>query len=329
MGDFSRTGLKLLAVMTITLFTANIYGQPDMAGVYEAFNQGVQMMKINPDAAVTSFEKAIGLANQVGSDEAIDVKDQAMKQIPKIYWESAKNLAGKKDYDAAIAKLDACIESSNRVDDKSQASRALSTIVSIYNVQGTDAFTSNDSEAALEYFDKAISRNSGYAKAYLGKVLTYDEIGDFEKMEEAALLGLEASNTSRDSKTAGDIQQKLRGTFFNLAQENMKDQDYASAAQNLSKSIEYGNNNALTYYQLGLAYKGQNRWNEAIEAYNRSLELDLGSDADKAKIYFELGGAYQSISDNARACESYKKALHGQFEEAAKYQIENILNCGN
>lgn len=319
--------MKFLAVLVLAGFTANIYGQADMAGVYDAFNQGVQMMKINPDAAVTSFEKAIELADQVGSDEAIEVKGQAMKQIPKMYWESAKKLAGKKDFDEAIAKLDACIESADRVDDKSQASRAFSTILSIYNTQGTTAFTSDDNEAALGYFDKAISRNSTYAKAYLGKVLTYDKTGDFEKMEEEALLGLEAAKASKDSKTAGDIRQKLRGTFFNLAQENMKDQDYVSAAQNLSKSIEYGNDNALTYYQLGLAYKGQTRWDEAIDAYNKSLELDMGGNEDKAKFYFELGGAYQAISDNARACESYKKALYGEFEEAAKYQIENVLNC--
>jgi len=80
-----RTGLRLLTILVILGISTNSYGQADIAGVYDAFNQGVQMMKINPEAAVTSFEKAIELADQVGGDEANEVKSQAMKQIPKMH----------------------------------------------------------------------------------------------------------------------------------------------------------------------------------------------------------------------------------------------------
>ena len=53
----------------------------------------------------------------------------------------------------------------------------------------------------------------------------------------------------------------------------------------------------------------------------------MGTDAEKAKVFFKLGGAYEALGNTAKACESYKKALHGEFAEAAKYKIETELGC--
>jgi tetratricopeptide (TPR) repeat protein len=286
------------------------------------------MMKMNPDAAIISFEKAVKLADEVGA-EADEIKDQASKQIPKMYWESAKALAGKKDYDGALAKLDACIETSEKVGDKEQASRAGSTALTILNAQGSTALNAKDYDNALGYFDSALAREPRYAKAYLGKVLAYDGMGDYDRMEETALLGIEAAKASRDAKTSGDIEKKVRATFFNNAQESMKSKDYASAIDNLNKSIEFGNSSSITYYQLGLAQEGIEKWNDAIVSFNKAIELEMGGDGEKAKVYFELGKSYQAVSDVANACASYKKALVGEFAEAAKYQIETVLQCSN
>ncbi|MCD4768704.1 MAG: tetratricopeptide repeat protein [Bacteroidales bacterium] len=324
-----RMGLKTLTALFILGISVSISAQTEMAEVADAFNQGVQMMKINPDMAIKSFETAIELADQVEGEEAAELKNQAMKQIPKMYWESAKKLAGKKDYDNAITKLDACIETSKKVGDKSQASRAFGTALSILNVQGSTALGKGDHAAALEYFDKALERRASYAKAYLGKVLVYEEMGDLVKMEEAAIMGIEAARASRDKKTGSNIQQKLRGTYFNSAQAKMKNKDYAGAEKCLSKAIEYGNNNSNAHYQLGLALKGQKKWEEAVTSFNNAVEVDMSDDAEKAKIYFELGGAYQTLGDSVKACTSYKKAMFGAFAEASKYQIENVLECDN
>ena len=312
----------------ITALSLQAFGQAEMSQVVEAFNEGVAQMKTNPDAAVVSFEKAVSLANEVG-DEANDIKDQAIRQIPKMYWESAKKFAAKKDYDGALAKLEACIKSSKEIGDNAQASRANSTALTIINTQGSVALAAKDYDGALGYFNKVIEREARYAKAYLGKVLVYDEMKDYASMEEAAKKGIEAAKASRDSKTSEDISKKVRGTFFNNAQESMKNKEYSSAIDYLSRSIDFGNLNADTYYQLGLAQEGVGKWNDAIDSFTEALEYEAGGDADKAKIYFEMGKSYQSISDTANACASYKKALFGEFAEAAKYQIETVLQCAN
>jgi tetratricopeptide (TPR) repeat protein len=329
MGDFFRTGLRTLATLIMLSIAINTSAQTQMSDVADSFNQGVQMMKINPDAAITSFLKTIELADQVGTDEAINLKNQAITQIPKMYWESAKKLAGKKDYPGAIEKLDACIETGTTAKDTKLVQRAKSTKVGIVNLQGNTAMAQGDFDAALSYFDKAIQLNPKYAKAMLGKTLVYDKMGDLDKMEEAGIKGMELATSARDNKTAGTIQQKLRSSFFNSAQAKFQAEDFAGAEKCLSRSVEYGNNSAIVHYQLGLAYEGQKKWNEAVSSFTKSAELDMGTDAEKAKIFFKLGGAYEALGNTAKACESYKKAIHGEFAEAAKYKIETELGCDN
>lgn len=327
MGELFRTGLKTLTAFIILGISVSAFGQTQMSDVADTFNQGVQMMKINPESAITSFKKVIELADELGSDEAMDLKAQAVTQIPKMYWELAKASFGKKDYDKALVELDACMETGTRANDTKLVARAKSTKLSIINQQGNIALSKGEYDAALTYYDSALALNSKYAKALLGKTLVYDKMGDLEKMEEVGVMGMEVATSAKDNKTAGTIKQKLRSTFFNSAQSKFQAEDFSGAEQCLSRSVEYGNNNALVHYQLGLAYEGQSKWNEAIVSFNKSVELDMGSDAEKAKVFFKLGGAYEAIGNSTKACESYKKALHGEFAEAAKYKIETVLKC--
>ena len=328
MGELKRKALRSILTIFVMTLSINVFGQATMAEVVETFNAGVNMMKTNPDAAITSFEKTVALANQVGA-EATEIKDQALKQIPKMYWESAKNLAGKKDYEGALVKLEACIKTSGTVNDESLAARANTTALSILNVMGTNALSEGDYPAALKYFDQVIVREPRYAKAFLGKVLVYSEMGDYDKMEETALMGIEIAKSTRDNKTAADIQTKLRSTFLNNSQVHMRDENYAAAVQDLTRSIEYGNVSALIWYQLGQAQQGISKWADATKSFTSSLELELGGDIEKAKIYFELARSYQELGDAVKACANYKKAMFGDFAEAAKYQVETVLKCGN
>lgn len=328
MGRLLRTGLKTILVVMILGLSVNVSGQATMNDVKASFNQAVQMEKINPEAAIGSYEKVIELAAEVGGAEADQIKGQAVTRIPKMNYEAAKKLAGKKDYEGAVEKLDAAIDGFKAIDDKRQVARSLSTILSIRNVQGNTAFSEKNYEAALGFFDDAIARKPNYTKAYLGKLLVYDKMGDIAKMEETAKKGLEVAS-AKDNSITGNIKKKMRGYYFNAAQQNMAGQDYSTAESNLKNSILYGNGNMIVHYQIGLAQKGQKKWSDAVQSFNEALVLETGADEDKAKIYFELGTAYQALGDNSKSCESFKKALFGEFAEAARYQIEKVLMCDN
>ncbi|MEA1887914.1 MAG: hypothetical protein U9N72_11960 [Bacteroidota bacterium] len=327
MGVLFRKSLNALFLLVILGITQLTYGQTTINDVKSSFNQAVQMEKINPETAVTSYEKVIELADEVSGEEADQIKGQAMTRIPKMYYESAKQYAGAKKYEKSIEMLDASIEGYKAIGDERSASRSLNTIVSIRNVQGASALNEGNYEEALGFYNNALQRDPNYTKAYLGKLIIYDKMENIEKMEEVAMMGLQVCDQERDNRTAGDIKKVMRTHYFNDAQTAMAEKDYVKAESNLKNTIEYGNNNVIVHYQMGLAQKGQEKWPEAVQSFNEALELETGGAEEKAKIYFELGGAYQALDQKNEACAAYKNALYGEFKEAARYQIDNVLEC--
>lgn len=317
----------MLFLLVILGLTQSTYGQVTINDVKASFNQAVQMEKVNPEAAVTSYEKVIELADEVGGMEADQIKGQAMTRIPKMYYESAKQYAGAKKYEKSVEMLDASIEEYKSIGDARSASRSLRTILSIRSVQGASALNEGNYEEALAFYNDALQRDPDYTKAYLGKLLVYDKMENVEKMEEVAMMGLQVCEQERDNETAGDIRKVMRAHYFNDAQSAMAEKDYVKAENNLMNTFEYGNNNVIVHYQMGLAQKGQEKWSEAVQSFNEALELETGGAEEKAKIYFELGGAYQALGQKNEACAAYKNALYGEFKEAAQYQIDNVLEC--
>jgi hypothetical protein len=75
---------------------------------------------------------------------------------------------------------------------------------------------------------------------------------------------------------------------------------------------------------MAIAYNGESKWDDAITAANKALELET---ADKSDIHFELGKSYEGKGDGAAACQSYKSVTGGANVSAAKYQIEQVLKC--
>jgi len=327
MGVIIKKGLKTVFMLVLLGITPVIYGQATMNDIKSSFNQAVQMEKVNPEAAINSYNNVIELADQLGGEEAEQIKNQAISRIPKMYYEAAKKLAGQKEYEASVKMLDQSISAYNSVGDERAAARSLRTILSIRGVQGASALNAGNYDQALNFYNDALERDPSYTKAYLGKLVIYDKMEDEDKMVEVARKGLAVAEQERDNSVAGDIGKLMRGHYFNEAQMAMREQDYAAAENHLKNSIEYGNNNVIVHYQMGLAQKGQEKWAEAVESFNEALELETGGPEEKARIYFELGGAYQALNKDAEACESYKNALHGEYAEAAQYQIDNVLKC--
>jgi tetratricopeptide (TPR) repeat protein len=99
---------------------------------------------------------------------------------------------------------------------------------------------------------------------------------------------------------------------------------FAAAVENLLIAGEYDNAEPRIPYYLAISYNGLAKWDEAITAANKALELQT---EDKSDIYFELAKAQENKGDKASACANYKNVTGGNNVEAAKYQIEQVLKC--
>ncbi|MBM3420006.1 MAG: tetratricopeptide repeat protein [Bacteroidetes bacterium] len=320
---------KTATVAALLLITSVTSAQVTMKEVADAFNQGVQFASTNPELAVKSFEQAIKYADEVGGDEALGLRNQAMAQIPKLYFDHARALVSKNDLNGALAQLKNCIAAGEKYNMPQYANNARPTISAIYLSLGNAAFKSKNYTEAISNFNQSTEYNPRAIKAHLGKVLVFNEQGLEAEMVGAAIDGMNSNPVPNDMAVIEDIKRVVSNFYFNSAQTTMQAKNYSTTESNLLNAIKFGMDaNPIVYYQLGLARMSMNKWDEAVEALMESVDLDeAAAAADKAKYFFNLGKSYEALGNAQKACESYKKALHGEFAQAAKFQIENVLKC--
>jgi tetratricopeptide (TPR) repeat protein len=92
--------------------------------------------------------------------------------------------------------------------------------------------------------------------------------------------------------------------------------------------MKYDDTNKDMLFYLAKAYNGAKSFDKALEISNKGIALEEDVPEKEAKFYFEAGNALAGKGDKPAACESYKKAMFGQFAESAKYEIEVTLKCG-
>lgn len=96
--------------------------------------------------------------------------------------------------------------------------------------------------------------------------------------------------------------------------------DYNMSANLLNKAIEYTNKNADVYWELGNAYEGLNKSGDAVNAYERAVELNPGM----AKAYTRIGVIWRNARRGELSDESFKKAIAADpnFPPAYREQAE-------
>jgi tetratricopeptide (TPR) repeat protein len=320
--------LRHLLSLAAVLMTVSLSAQTTMKEVADAYNEGVQYITSNQELAIKAFEKTIALADAVAEPEAVQLKNNAIGQIPKLYFDWARALAGKNDLKGAVTQLENCLKASEKYKSTQYVRNATTTLAAIHLSLGNNALTAKDYPTALTNYDAAISYDNQSVKSFLGKIMVYQAQNQLDEMVEIAEAAIAAGSRPNDAAVLVDINRVLSTAFFNAAQKSMQDKNYKMTEEHLNNSVKFGNDNSVVYYQLGLARMNMDKWSEAVDAFMEAADTEEGGDAEKAKIYFNMAKCYESLNNATKACESYKKALFGEFAAAAKYQIETVLKCG-
>ena len=177
-------------------------------------------------------------------------------------------------------------------------------------------------DVAIEKYNKSLGYKEGYYKAYYGLGLVYKKQENLPLMKEN--LDKSIAGAGDDTKLIGNAKDAASSAFQKAGALQLQSSKYAAAVENLLASQEYDNTEPRTYYYLAIAYNGLSKWDEAITAANKALELQTD---DKSDIYFELAKAQENKGDKANACTNYKNVTAGNNVEAAKYQITQVLKC--
>lgn len=316
---------KLRIVIFLMLMTIAGYAQTKNDAI-AAYNEGVQLLQSDAAGALAAFEKCIGICKTLG-EEGEETRALAEIQIPKLHYSMAREEMQAKNYEEAIAKFNLAIQTAEEYKDAKVKEGSEKLVMQLHYIVGNAYSKSGDFEKAHANYDKAIQYDPLYTKAYLAKGLAYREQDDEENMKATLDKAIETGMTTNDLKTVETAEKVLQNTYFNAAVQALNDQNMEEAEKALILTIDYGNQSVDAFYQLAKIYNSKQMFAEAIAKINKAIEYETGSDEEKAKLYYELATSYVGQGNTDAACEAYKNALFGAYEENAKYQIEYVLKC--
>jgi tetratricopeptide (TPR) repeat protein len=315
-----KTFRIILSIALIAVFLPAFSQTLDEAGA--AFNQGIQFTKdLNYAEALRSYESTIQICEKLG-DEGMELQLKAEQQMPNTYFNIAKGYYEAKKYNEAILNFESASTWADKMGESKTADASRTYLAGIYTAQGNADLKAEAYDKAFEKYNKALTYKPEYYKAYYGMGLTYKKQDNLPLMKES--LDKVISMAGDDAKTIGQAKDAAASAYLNTGAKALQGNGFSKAIENLNASLEYDTTNYKAYYYLALAYNGTSKWDDAIGAANKALELTT---EDKSDIYFELGKSFEKKGDNAAACDAYKKVTGGNNVEPAKYQVTQVLKC--
>ena len=311
----------IMGFVMLTSIAFNLSAQTlDDAGA--AFNAGIQFTKEAKYAeAAASYEQTITICKQVG-DDGMELQIKAEQQLPGTYFNLAKGLFDAKNYNDAIPNFEKSAQYAEQMGETKTADAARAYLSGIYYSLGNTDLKNEAYDAAIEKYNKSLSYKETYYKSYYGLGLVYKKQENLPLMKEA--LDKVIAMAGDDTKSINSAKDAAASAYQKAGAVALQSGKYSVAVENLVASQEYDTTKASAYYYLALSYNGLSKWDDAIAAANRALELQT---EDKSDIYFELGKSYEKKGDNATSCQNYKKVTAGNNVAAAKYQMETVLKC--
>ncbi len=177
---------------------------------------------------------------------------------------------------------------------------------------------------AEKNFGRAAALNPGFEQARLGLARALGLQGKIAQARD--LLGtllaanpqnlrawfllsqIEATGDPKSSREALDkviaIQPNFAPAFRDRGLLSVREQTYVSASEDLSRAVEMGLHDVLTYNSLGICYSRMNRLDDAVESYRRAI----AADSNYAQAHLNLGFAYERMNQLELKKKEYAEA---------------------
>lgn len=327
---------KTILTSVIAFSSILVFAQATQTDAINTYNQARELAQAKDfDAAISAYTNAITIATQLGA-EGNDIKERSEKQIPKLYFSKAvesynafKSAPSIPNLDNAITNFGEAQEVGSESGDDEVSRRSTGVLAQLHYQKATMLFKREDFSGADISLNSAINTNSNYAKAYYQKGLVHKKLnpddmdGIIGWFDRAIDVGTQVNDRDvvRQSKEAAHSELLYKGSKAIEARRN------SQAVEMLELSLEYNETSSDSYYRLAEVSNKVGSSDKAIDYATKALANEQGGSTDKAKIYFELGIAYQVKADNAKACEAFKSASYGSFRAPSEHKMEFELKC--
>jgi len=220
-------------------------------------------------------------AFQIGDDDkakellaTVREKDPNIYIVPFLLGETALR---RQKWEEAAAELKRCLELNPNFD---QAMAGLARAL----------INSGNQGEARQWLDKALQFNSQNYRVWY-------ELGHLESQTDKAAA-------VRSYEKAIAIQPNFAPVRRDLGMLQFQQQNYAQAAEHLSKAAELGLDEAPLFNFLGISYSRTDRLPKAVSTYQRALKLD----PNYAEAHLNLAFAYQRQNRPPQAKREYDRA---------------------
>jgi tetratricopeptide (TPR) repeat protein len=329
--------------MVLALVTTAVFAQTKTDAV-KLYNAGLEQAgNNNYEQAIASLTQALTVANQLGP-EGEDIKNRAEKQIPTVYFRKAaanykafqksKSLT---DLDSAIDAFKEAVEVGNEYNDKRVTPKAEGIIPQLYYQKSVMYYSKNEYEKANDAVDEALNLNSNYATAYYQKAKIFkkendtDGDGIIDQNIDELLTWYDRAIEVADKTKQKDVSDAAREAAYEelvaVGTNQSAGGNVSDAIETLHKALNYDDAGANAYYRLAEAYNKAGNAKNAIKNAKSALQYENGGKTDKAKIYYELGFAHQTLGNKSEACDAFTNALYGSFKSPAQHKMEYELKC--
>ncbi len=291
----------------------------------EAYNAGASMLKDDPSGALVKLYEALEISLELDYDGQ-ETQLLAQSLIPKAHQQLAMNLYRDKKLPETLDQLEKARKTSIDFNDDATLARVDKIIPQLYNQMGNAEFRQELFAEAIDHYKKAIDIKTDYTDPYWGIALSYEKMEDFDAMMDYLKKTLDVANSMNDKSKVENAQKKAKGYLLKSGDVAQKENRYAEAIDFFNKSLEFDAEDGTVYFLLAVNNAELKQWEKVIEFSALALEHANGQ-LDKAGIYYQMGTAYQNLKRNAEACESFSKALNGSYGPAAEYQMKEVLKC--
>lgn len=336
---FKRSSIAIV----LALMATTVLAQTKTDAV-KAYNAGYEEAKAgNFEAAIASYTQALTIARQIGP-EGEDIVDRVEQQIPAAYFNKARAQYQEYQKSKSLEALDATISAFREVvqvgeeyNDQRVTPIAERNIPVLLYQKSVTLYSNDELEKATEAIDKALNENSNYAVAYYHKAKIVkkqndtDGDGIIDQNIDELLRWYDQAITTAEATNNSDIAEKAKEAAHDellaVGTRQSEAGDIQAAVETLNTALKYDGESADVYYRLAEASNKAGNYEKAVEFATTALDHESGGKTDKAKIYFELGYAHQTLGNKSVACDAFSNALFGSFKSPAQHKMEYELKC--
>jgi len=315
---------RSIALVGFLLFSIIVTAQTvaDAGNKYNEANSAFQNKQYAN--AITLYKDALSMAEAAGP-EADQLKGNIEKQLVDAYYKNGIVYYKKKDFDSSIDNLKKGLDLAKKTNNQTMVTKLETLIPKIYSLKGNSFLKQKKYDDALATYQEALQFNPNCILSFYGQGLVYKDEGDMTKMTESLDKVIQlASENPKMAKYAGKAKKAASLGLLAEATKELQKEHADVAIKYFNESLKYEPADGETYFYMAIAYNKLKKYDDAITAANKALEMKQD---DKSDVYFQLGLAYEGKGDTANACSAFKKVTTGDNVEAAKYEMTQKLKC--